>query len=58
MERPERPIPSGPVTPGTALGTAVALTGAGLGLAGLAGGRRGMAVTVALAGTCGGTTAR
>ena len=51
MERPERPIPSGRVTPGTALGTAVTLTGAGLGLAGLAGGRRGLAVAVALAGT-------
>jgi hypothetical protein len=50
-ERPERPIPSGRVTPGTALGIAVALTGAGLGLAGLAGGRRALAVAAALAGT-------
>src|SRR6478672_4866578 len=36
-ERPERPIPSGRVSPGTAFGIAAALTGAGLGLAGLAG---------------------
>jgi 4-hydroxybenzoate polyprenyltransferase len=50
-ERPGRPIPSGRVTPGTALGIAVTLTGAGLGLAGLAGGRRALAVAVALAGT-------
>ena len=50
-ERPERPIPSGRVTPGTAFGTAVTLTGAGLGLAGLAGGRRALAVAAALAGT-------
>lgn len=39
-ERPERPIPSGRVRPGIALATAIGLTGAGLGLAGLAGGRR------------------
>lgn len=50
-ERPERPIPSGRVTPGTALGIAVTLTGAGLGLAGLTGGRRALAVAAALAGT-------
>jgi hypothetical protein len=50
-ERPERPIPSGRVTPGTALGTAMTLTGAGLGLAGLTGGRRALAVAAALAGT-------
>ena len=50
-ERPERPIPSGRMTPGTALGTAVTLTGAGLSLAGLAGGRRALAVAAALAGT-------
>ncbi|PSK98049.1 4-hydroxybenzoate polyprenyltransferase [Murinocardiopsis flavida] len=30
VERPERPIPSGRVSPGAALGTAAALTGAGL----------------------------
>ncbi|WP_331749242.1 MULTISPECIES: SCO3242 family prenyltransferase [unclassified Streptomyces] len=40
MERPERPIPSGRLTPRAALATAVGLTGAGLGLAALAGGRR------------------
>ncbi|MER5368233.1 SCO3242 family prenyltransferase [Streptomyces sp. NPDC002722] len=39
-ERPERPIPSGRLTPGAALATAIGLTGAGLGLAALAGGRR------------------
>lgn len=50
-ERPERPIPSGRVTPATALGAAVTLTGAGLGLAGLTGGRRALAVAAALAGT-------
>ena len=50
-ERPERPIPSGRVTPGTALGIAVTLTGTGLGLAGLTGGRRALAVAGALAGT-------
>ncbi|WP_326770542.1 UbiA family prenyltransferase (plasmid) [Streptomyces sp. NBC_01591] len=40
VERPERPIPSGRLSPGAALATAVGLTGAGLGLAALAGGRR------------------
>src|SRR4051812_22451573 len=47
-ERPERPIPSGRVTPRAALGVAVALTAAGVAL-GAAGG--GMAGTAALAGT-------
>ncbi|MGX7827621.1 SCO3242 family prenyltransferase [Actinokineospora sp. 24-640] len=37
VERPERPIPSGRVRPETALGVAVGLTAAGLGLAGAAG---------------------
>jgi 4-hydroxybenzoate polyprenyltransferase len=37
-ERPERPIPSGAVAPGTALGVAAGLTVAGLGLSALAGG--------------------
>ena len=37
-ERPERPIPSGAVSPGTALGVATGLTVAGLGLSALAGG--------------------
>ncbi|MFC9752173.1 SCO3242 family prenyltransferase [Streptomyces sp. NPDC056921] len=39
-ERPERPIPSGRLTSRAALATAIGLTGAGLGLAALAGGRR------------------
>ncbi|MEV8452492.1 SCO3242 family prenyltransferase [Streptomyces sp. NPDC052095] len=39
-ERPERPIPSGRLTPHAALATATALTGAGLALGALAGGRR------------------
>lgn len=49
-ERPERPIPSGRVAPGTALGVAAGLGAAGLALAGLAGGRRALAVAVPLAG--------
>jgi 4-hydroxybenzoate polyprenyltransferase len=49
-ERPERPIPSGRVTPGTAIGLAAGLTAAGLALAGRAGGRRALAVAVPLAG--------
>lgn len=49
-ERPERPIPSGRVAPGTAVGVAVALTAAGLTLAGLAGGRRALAAAVPLSG--------
>jgi 4-hydroxybenzoate polyprenyltransferase len=49
-ERPERPIPSGRVTAGTALRTATALTVAGLAVAGLAGGRRALAAAVPLAG--------
>lgn len=47
VERPERPIPSGRVSAGAALGTGAALTAAGLGLAALGGGR--MAVAVPLA---------
>lgn len=50
-ERPSRPIPSGRVTPAFALGTAVVLTGAGLGLAALSGGRDALKVMVPLAGT-------
>ncbi|TDD10378.1 4-hydroxybenzoate polyprenyltransferase [Nonomuraea deserti] len=50
VERPERPIPSGRVRPGVALGLAAALTGAGLSTAALAGGRRGLAVAGLLAG--------
>ncbi|MEU5942316.1 SCO3242 family prenyltransferase [Micromonospora sp. NPDC047548] len=49
VERPERPIPSGRVTPGAALGLAAGLTAAGLGLAAVAGGRRAAAVAVPLA---------
>ncbi|MEO3930386.1 SCO3242 family prenyltransferase [Plantactinospora sp. CA-294935] len=49
-ERPERPIPSGRVSPGLALGVSAGLTAAGIGLAGLAGGRRALAVAVPLAG--------
>jgi len=49
-ERPERPIPSGRVTPGTALGLAAALSAAGLVLAGLTGGRRALAVAAPLTG--------
>lgn len=37
VERPERPIPSGRISPGAALATAVGLTGVGLGLAAAAG---------------------
>jgi len=50
QERPERPIPSGLVTPGTALGVAASLSAAGLVLAGLAGGRRALGVAVPLTG--------
>jgi 4-hydroxybenzoate polyprenyltransferase len=50
LERPGRPIPSGRVRPGTALGIAAGLTGAGLALAAAAGGRRALAVAAPLAG--------
>jgi len=49
-ERPERPIPSGRVAPSTAFRVAAGLTAAGVALAGLAGGRRALAVAVPLAG--------
>jgi 4-hydroxybenzoate polyprenyltransferase len=49
-ERPERPIPSGRVTPGHALAVAAGLGAAGLVLAGLGGGRPALAVAVPLAG--------
>lgn len=49
-ERPHRPIPSGRVSPGFALGLASALTAAGLGLAYRAGGPRTMRVAVPLVG--------
>ncbi|WP_240686915.1 SCO3242 family prenyltransferase [Amycolatopsis suaedae] len=48
-ERPERPIPSGRISPNAALATAGALTAAGLGLAGLGGGRRGLLTATGLA---------
>ncbi|WP_347877153.1 SCO3242 family prenyltransferase [Streptomyces sp. 8K308] len=50
-ERPERPIPSGRVDAFEALGLATALTGAGLGLAAVAGGRRALRIAVPLAAT-------
>lgn len=49
-ERPERPIPSGRVAPSTAFRVAAGLTAAGVVFAGLAGGRRALAVAVPLAG--------
>ncbi|GIJ09151.1 SCO3242 family prenyltransferase [Micromonospora andamanensis] len=49
VERPERPIPSGRVTPGVAVGLAAGLTVAGVGLAAAAGGRRATAVALPLA---------
>jgi 4-hydroxybenzoate polyprenyltransferase len=51
VERPERPIPSGRVSPGLALGLAAGLTAAGVAVAGLVGGRRALAVAAPLAGT-------
>lgn len=50
-ERPGRPIPSGRVSPATALAVAAGLTAGGIGLAAAAGGRRALAVTVPLAAT-------
>lgn len=49
VERPERPIPSGEVTPTEALAVAIVLTAAGVGFAALAGGRRALMVAVPLA---------
>ncbi len=49
VERPERPIPSGRVSPGLAVGLAAGLTAAGVGLAAAAGGRRAAAVALPLA---------
>lgn len=48
-ERPERPIPSGRVSPNAALATATALTAAGLGIAAWAGGRDALRVARVLA---------
>lgn len=49
-ERPGRPVPSGRVRPATAFGVAAALSAAGVVAAGLAGGRRALAVAVPLTG--------
>ncbi|WP_020013663.1 SCO3242 family prenyltransferase [Promicromonospora sukumoe] len=49
VERPERPIPSGRVTPRAALAIGATLTAGGIAAAGLAGGRRALAVAVPLA---------
>ncbi|WP_194910686.1 SCO3242 family prenyltransferase [Catenulispora rubra] len=49
FERPERPLPSGRVRPGTALAIAGGLTAAGLGIAALSGGVRTLTVAVPLA---------
>ncbi|MGS2618646.1 SCO3242 family prenyltransferase [Micromonospora sp. LZ34] len=51
VERPERPIPSGRVSPSAAFGLAAGLTAAGLALATAAGGRRAAAVALPLAAT-------
>lgn len=50
VERPERPIPSGRVTPGTALALASGLTVTGVGIAAVAGGAPAAAVATVLAG--------
>lgn len=47
-ERPERPIPSGRITPGQAFGAAAGLTLAGLGLSAAGGGREAFAVGLPL----------
>ncbi|MFG1954809.1 SCO3242 family prenyltransferase [Micromonospora sp. NPDC048830] len=49
VERPERPIPGGRVSPPAAFGLAAGLTAAGVALATAAGGRRAAAVAVPLA---------
>ncbi len=48
VERPERPIPSGLVSPGAAFALAAGLTATGVGLSAAAGGRRGLTSAVAL----------
>lgn len=50
-ERPERPIPSGRISPNAALGTGATLTATGLGIAAFAGGRRATSFAVPLAAT-------
>ncbi|TFB88741.1 4-hydroxybenzoate polyprenyltransferase [Cryobacterium sp. TMT1-3] len=49
VERPERPIPAGDVTPAEALTVAIVLTACGVGIAALAGGRQALAVALPLA---------
>ncbi|MEU5881429.1 SCO3242 family prenyltransferase [Spirillospora sp. NPDC047279] len=51
VERPERPIPSGRVTPGFALALATGLTAAGVAASAAVAGRRALTITVPLAGT-------
>jgi hypothetical protein len=51
VERPQRPIPSGRVSPKTALGIGVGLLSGGIATAAAVGGRRGAAKASALAGT-------
>ncbi|MCW2950882.1 MAG: puitative transferase [Conexibacter sp.] len=48
-ERPQRPIPAGEVTPRFALGLASVLSGAGLGVASVVGGRRALRTALPLA---------
>ncbi|MGV0094788.1 SCO3242 family prenyltransferase [Streptomyces californicus] len=48
VERPERPIPSGTVSPGAAFALATGLTATGIGLSAAAGGRRGLVPAAAL----------
>lgn len=49
VERPERPIPSGRITPSAALGTAAGLTAVGLGLSAIGGGKPALMIGVPLA---------
>ncbi|TVT48884.1 4-hydroxybenzoate polyprenyltransferase [Amycolatopsis rhizosphaerae] len=51
VERPGRPIPSGRVSPATALALATGLTFGGLGIAAAGGGRRALRIAVPLAAT-------
>jgi hypothetical protein len=51
VERPERPIPSGEVSPGQALALGAGLLAAGVGVAALAGGRDAVRVALPLAAT-------
>ncbi|MFD5437111.1 SCO3242 family prenyltransferase [Kitasatospora sp. NPDC127067] len=48
LERPERPVPSGRITPGAALAAAAGLGATGLALAGLAGGADALRIAVPL----------